>query len=184
MFSKTKTIKKPDSSAELTVHRKNPELWIVEKELALRSSDGDDSQRIGPHWGKIIAWSHELYNCTIHFHSLIDNLGKRGHSSINENCLLSSWATYKSAFALCIKIQSPTMRWSHIQDNASMFHEHVPNRLYPKIDGYHGCLPRDFRRFDPPLCIHQKSSSTVWLPRGSAISDFCRLPRLPRLLRF
>jgi len=86
VFSKTKTIKKPDSSAELTVHRKSPELrksWLSGAATAtIRSALG----RIGAK----LAWSHELYNCTIHFHSLIDNLGKHGHSSINENCLLLS----------------------------------------------------------------------------------------------
>ena len=30
VFSNTKKVKKPDNSAELTVHRKSPELWIVE----------------------------------------------------------------------------------------------------------------------------------------------------------
>ena len=44
-------------------------------------------------------------------------MGKLGHSSINQDCLLLSWATYNSAFALCIENQSPTMRWSHIRDN-------------------------------------------------------------------
>ena len=56
VFSKTKKVKKPDSSAELTVHRKSPELWIVEKELALRRRDGDDSRRIGAE----SMWSHHI----------------------------------------------------------------------------------------------------------------------------